>query len=130
MWVGLLLKEMLYTFFPQCWQLFSVAVGEKWRKEEMAGRLDCITGIEIEKESYPVFYVIEDSPIDIGLVEAVGGKFETILALINQYVDWGNKEGQGEVREYFGDEILKGIRGIKEDSYVYNSGTWKSHSPV
>lgn len=130
MWVGLLLKEMLYTFFPQCWQLFSVAVGEKWRKEEMAGRLDCITGIEIEKESYPVFYVIEDSPIDIGLVEAVGGKFETILALINQYVDWGNKEGQGEVREYFGDEILKGIRGSKEDSYVYNSGTWKSHSPV
>lgn len=130
MWIGLLLKEMLYTFFPQCWQLFSVAVGEKWRKEEMIGRLDCITGIEIEKETYPVFYVIEDSPVDIGLVEAVGGKFETILAFINQYVDWGNREGKEEVREYFGDEILKGIRVFKEDSYVYNSGTWKSHSSV
>lgn len=62
------------------------------------------------RENRDIIYVIEDSTMDLGLVEAIGAQFEQIRAIINEYVEWGNMEGKEEVREYFGDELLDKLR--------------------
>ncbi len=62
------------------------------------------------RENRDIIYVIEDSMMDLGLVEAIGAQFEQIRAIINEYVEWGNMEGKEEVREYFGDELLDKLR--------------------
>ncbi len=109
MWIGILLKEILYTLFPHSWQLLSVAVGERWWKEELRGHVDVLVSSGT-KEDRDIIYVIEDSPMDLGLVEAIGNHFERIRSMINAYVAWGNMEGKEEVREYFGDELLDKLR--------------------
>ncbi len=109
MWIGILLKEVLYTLFPHSWQLLSVAVGERWWKEELRGHMDVLISSEA-RENRDIIYVIEDSMMDLGLVEAIGAQFEQIRAIINEYVEWGNMEGKEEVREYFGDELLDKLR--------------------
>ncbi len=109
MWIGILLKEVFYTLFPHSWQLLCVAVGERWWKEELRGHVDVLT-TSGTKEDRDVIYVIEDSVMDLGLVQAIGDQFERIRLVINEYVEWGNMEGKEEVREYFGDELLDKLR--------------------
>ena len=106
MWIGILLRECFYTFFPDCWQLLSVAVGEKWMQEELVGHMDIL---EDAGEKGAV-YVIEDSPVDLGILEAIGRRFDTLMSIMHEYVEWGNMDGRDKVREYFGDELLGKLR--------------------
>lgn len=106
MWIGILLKECFYTLFPDCWQLLSVAVGERWMQEELAGHMDVV---EAGGEKGAV-YIIEDSPADLGLLEAIGHRFDTLMSVLHEYVEWANMDGRDEAREYFGDELLGKLR--------------------
>lgn len=110
MWAGILLKELFYTLFPYHWQLLSVAVPEKLVKEELWGRIDMLQNIGGAKDEKDTIYIIEDSPMDLGLAEAIGRHFEQIMSLMNQYADWGNREGKEELKKYFGDELLDMLR--------------------
>lgn len=112
MQTGVLLKEMLYTLFPYCWQLLSVAVDKGWEQNGIDRRLDALTWLEQDKNPAEsakenMIYIIEDSPMDLGLLEAIGNQFEMILRLMHQYAEWGRNEGKEDVREYFGDELLE-----------------------
>jgi len=97
--MGVLLREIFYTLFPQCWQLLSVAVDGRWMRDELKGRVDALhflgqDGNFSEGRNEEAIYIIEDSPMDLGLLEAVGNRMERLFAFMNQYVEWAENNGE------------------------------------
>lgn len=111
--IGVLLREIFYTLFPHCWQLLSVAMVGR-HEEDWKGRLDELMLVDDGRKT-DVLYIIEDSPMDLGLLEAVGHQFEMILSIINQYTEWGEGDGKEKVQEYFGERVLEEIGGRKTE---------------
>lgn len=97
---ALLLKELLFTFFPHCWQLLAVAMVDS---RELRGHID-----KLEVQSNLVdaakdeFYIIEDSPMDLGLLETISNKFDDLLGLMADYAEWGRGRGAEKMRRFWG----------------------------
>lgn len=67
--------------------------------------IDEITGLPIDKADAPdeSVYIIEDSMLDLGLLDAVTKNFTTLLRIIADYTSWHN---DGEVRGTVSDAYL------------------------
>lgn len=82
--LAVFLKELFFTLFPNCWQLLSVA---SYDNKDLRGRVD---NISIEGKN--LIYIIEDSPLDLGLLDTIEIWFMHILNIFGRYADWLDKD--------------------------------------
>ena len=101
---ALLLKELLFTYFPHCWQLLSVAMVNP---KELKGYID---KLEVESDLNNIdeneIYIMEDSPMDLGLLETISNKFDDLLGLMADYAEWGSGRGAEQMRNFWGSIYL------------------------
>lgn len=85
--VCLLLSEALRSVFPNGWQYIAVTL--RYR-DDVAGMLNHMVyrldGAVAEDDPY--IYIIEDSALDLGLLEAVERKLPMLFELILDYLEW------------------------------------------
>jgi|GEM_PF-542004 len=83
---AMLLQEIFRTIYPTNWQYIAV-LSEK--DEEVKGMLNYIT---YDTENFPGIesdiFIVEDSDIDIGLLESIEHNFERFMELITDYLTW------------------------------------------
>lgn len=81
----ILLSELFRTIFSSAWQYIAVLTG---KNAELEGMINYIT-YDIEgnyDERY--IYIIEDSEIDLGIIDAVQRNFVSIMELMQDYLEW------------------------------------------
>ena len=80
-----LLSELFRSLFPDSWQYISVLHD---KPEDIEGVLEKFTyGIHGSYDPESI-YIVEDSDMDIGLLETVDHNINRILEMIADYVDW------------------------------------------
>lgn len=81
----LLLSEVFRTIFPDGWQYLAMVMK---RSEDIGGMLNYMV---YSAEGYldeEYIYVIEDSDIDLGLINAVEKNFMKIMEIITDFLEW------------------------------------------
>ena len=106
--LAVFLKELFFTLFPNCWQLLSVAMTEN---SGLEGRVDRIGGESLGLE--PEIYIIEDSPLDLGLLDTIGIWFIHILNILSRYLDWLNVDKESNKKWRMWWENLEKTSGKK-----------------
>lgn len=83
--ISLLLSELFRSVFPDTWHYLAVLTH---RPEDISGILNellyAVDG-NIDEEG---IYIVEDSDIDLGLLDAVRRNFPLILEIITDFLDW------------------------------------------
>ena len=83
--ISMLLMEMFRTIFPNTWQYLAVM---STRPEDVEGMLN-YTMYELEgdvEEEY--IYIVEDSDMDLGLLEAIEKNFMRFLEILTDFIMW------------------------------------------
>ncbi len=81
----LLLSEVFRSVFPDAWQYLAVLTK---RPEGIEGMLNyMVYSLEGEAEE-PYIYVVEDSDIDLGLLDAVNRNLPQLLEIVADFLDW------------------------------------------
>ncbi len=81
----LMLSEIFRTVFPDGWQYLAVVTR---RPEDIDGMLNHIVYSINEPEDSEYIYIIEDSEIDLGLIEAVDRNLMKLMEIIADFLDW------------------------------------------
>lgn len=81
----LLLAELFRTVFPDAWPYLAVVAK---RPEGLAGMLDLFTYHVDGDVDGGMIYIIEDSDMDLGLLEAVEGNLMRFLEILADYLSW------------------------------------------
>lgn len=102
----LFLKEILYTLFPRCWQLLSISM---INIEGLQGYIDLFISNKKMYSDYKnkEIYIIEDSPMDLGLLDIIYEEFDNILVLFEEYKKWGAGRGKAKVKQFWGEMYEK-----------------------
>lgn len=80
----LLLSEVFRSVFPDAWQYLAVLTK---RPQDIEGMLNYVVyTLEGEEDSY--IYVVEDSDIDLGLLDAVNKNLPRLLEIVADFLDW------------------------------------------
>lgn len=83
--VSILLSEVFHSVFPDSWQYLAVLSA---RPEDISGILnDVVYAVEGCPDSECI-YIVEDSEIDLGLLDAVRRHFPQLLEIIADFLDW------------------------------------------
>ena len=106
--LAVFLKELFFTLFPNCWQLLSVALPEN---RGLEGRVDSIAVENMDSH----IYIIEDSPLDLGLLDTIGIWFVHILDIFGRYADWLQQEEGGCIKWKTRWEKMGESKGVKFD---------------
>lgn len=107
--ICMLLSEMFRTVFPDAWPYLAVLSS---RPEDIEGMLDkFIYRIEgaIDEE---VIYVVEDSDLDLGLLEAVDNNLMRFFEIMADYLDWHFEKMRESPAK---DPVLSEIEALPED---------------
>ena len=83
--ICLLLTEMFRSVFPNTWQYLAVMTD---RPDNISGMLN-FTVYELhnaEKGDY--IYIVEDSDLDLGLLEAIEKNFMRFMEIISDFIEW------------------------------------------
>ena len=89
----IVLSEMLRSIFPNGWPYLAVMTP---RQEDVEGMLNyMVYGLEGDVNPN-LIYIVEDSTLDLGLLEAVERKFPALMELMTDYFDWHAEK----LREY------------------------------
>ena len=83
--ICMLLSEVFRSIFPNSWQYISVITK---RPDDIAGMLNHVVHqVEGELEDGYI-YIIEDSDIDLGLLEAIDRNLMQIMEIVTDFLDW------------------------------------------
>lgn len=87
-----LLSELFRTLFPDGWPYLAVLTPIRENVEGMLNYLLYQSDGELEEDC---IYIVEDSELDLGLLEAVERNLREICEIINDYLEWH----MGKIRE-------------------------------
>ena len=75
--------------------------------KELKGYID---KLEVESDLNNIdeneIYIMEDSPMDLGLLETISNKFDDLLGLMADYAEWGSGRGAEQMRNFWGSIYL------------------------
>lgn len=80
-----LLSELFKTVFPDAWPYLAVVSVQPEEVNAMLGKVNYGLSGEVEED---YIYIIEDSSIDLGLIDAVENNLQQFLEIINDYLEW------------------------------------------
>ena len=80
----LLLAELSRTLFPNAWPYLAFLAA---RPDDVEGMLDRFC-YRVEGEVDDALYVVEDSDMDLGLIEAVDDSLSRMFEMLADYLDW------------------------------------------
>ena len=83
--LSLLLSEVFRSVFPDAWQYLAVIAK---RPEDIDGMLNHIVYDARGELSDEYIYVVEDSDIDLGLLDAVNRSLPQLFEIIADFLDW------------------------------------------
>lgn len=81
----LLLSELMYTLFPYSWPYIAVLCKKPAEGAEKTGGL--LYDLEGDADS-ELIYILEDSTMDLGLLEAIDNNLFRILEIVTDYLNW------------------------------------------
>ncbi len=81
----LLLGEAFRTLFPEAWQYLAVLTS---RPDDIHGMLNYLVYAADGNLEDDYIYLIEDSDIDLGLLDAVQRSFPQIMEILADFIDW------------------------------------------
>ena len=81
----LLLSEIFRSVFPDAWQYLAVTA---LRPGDIEGMLNCVVYTVEGCVEDDYIYVIEDSEIDLGLLDAVSRNLPRLLEIMADFLDW------------------------------------------
>lgn len=82
---ALLLSEMFRSIFPESWSYIAVVVKETARKEGILDKYNYHADGDMQDNA---IYILEDSDIDMGILEAVDNNLVRILEILEDYLEW------------------------------------------
>lgn len=97
--LAVFLKEIFFTLFPDVWPLLSVAMNAGMYGRIDAAELEKAEGGQGTNEKDGWIYVIEDSPMDIGLPDTIGTWFHELIDIAIEYQEWLKKD-EGNHKEW------------------------------
>lgn len=83
--IAILISELFRTLFPDTWQYIAVLSDLDCDKEGMIERYNYHVDGDIEEKA---IYIVEDSEIDLGILEAVDNNIVRILETLEDYLEW------------------------------------------
>lgn len=83
--ISILLSEMFKSIFPDGWQYISVM---SKRPKQVGGMLNYLVSDLDGDLDDEYIYIVEDSDIDLGLINAVEKNFDKFMDIIADYVQW------------------------------------------
>ena len=89
--LAVFLKELFFTLFPNSWQLLSVAMAENCKlygRVDKAKLKDELSQMQGDKG---VIFIVEDSLLDLGMLDGIAMRFEQVMKIFINYVIWINK---------------------------------------
>ena len=102
--MSVLLGELIRSLFPNAWHYLAVLTKEP---EGLDGMLNyMLYDSEGEMEEHAI-YIVEDSDMDLGLLEAVNRNLEKIFELMADFLDWHfDKMRESSYKDPVADEIV------------------------
>ena len=102
--MSVLLGELIRSLFPNAWHYLAVLTKEP---EGLDGMLNyMLYDSEGEMEEHAI-YIVEDSDMDLGLLEAVNRNLEKIFELMADFLDWHfDKMRESSFKDPVADEIV------------------------
>ena len=102
--MSVLLGELIRSLFPNAWHYLAVLTKEP---EGLDGMLNyMVYDSEGEMEEHAI-YIVEDSDMDLGLLEAVNRNLEKIFELMADFLDWHfDKMRESSFKDPVADEIV------------------------
>lgn len=82
---SLLLSEIFKSVFPDCWQYLAVLTKTS---EDIKGMLNYAVYSAIGDIEEGYIYIVEDSDLDLGLLDAVERHFAKFMEIIADFLDW------------------------------------------
>jgi len=83
--ISILLSEIFHSVFPDSWHYLAILTA---RPQDISGILNYVV-YSVEGNIDPeAIYIVEDSSIDLGLLDAVRRNFPTLLEIIADFLDW------------------------------------------
>ena len=83
--ITLLLQEIFRTLFPDSWQYIAVLA---YRAKDEEGMLDKFVYTLDGNYDQGSIYIVEDSDMDLGLLEAIDNNLIRILEIVADYLNW------------------------------------------
>ena len=83
--ISVLFNELLRTIFPDAWQYISALSVREEKDDGMLGYMNYFLDGVPDDES---IYIIEDSDMDLGLLETVENSLGRLFEIIADYLDW------------------------------------------
>ena len=82
---AILISELFRTIFPDTWPYIAVLSEFEEELDGILGKFNYSIDGELDKSA---IYIVEDSEIDLGLLEAIDNHFIRILEIIEDYLEW------------------------------------------
>lgn len=102
--MSVLLGELIRSLFPNAWHYLAVLTKEPEGLEGMLNYM--LYDSEGEMEEHAI-YIVEDSDMDLGLLEAVNRNLEKIFELMADFLDWHfDKMRESSFKDPVADEIV------------------------
>lgn len=83
--IGILLSELFRSLFPDTWQYIAVLADLKDDKDGMLEKYNYQVDGNLDENA---IYIVEDSEIDLGILEAVDNNIVRILEILEDYLEW------------------------------------------
>lgn len=83
--ISLLMQEMFRTLFPDSWQYIAVLCVRPHDYEGMLDKYVYSAEGSLDEEA---IYIVEDSEIDLGLIDAIDNNLIRILEIMADYLNW------------------------------------------
>lgn len=102
--MSVLLGELIRSLFPNAWHYLAVLTKEPEGLDGMLNYMLYDSEGEIEEHA---IYIVEDSDMDLGLLEAVNRNLEKIFELMADFLDWHfDKMRESSYKDPVADEIV------------------------
>lgn len=83
--IGILLSELFRSLFPDTWQYIAVLANLEDDKDGMLEKYNYQVDGNLDENA---IYIVEDSEIDLGILEAVDNNIVRILEILEDYLEW------------------------------------------
>lgn len=107
--ISILLNEMFRSIFPDAWPYIAVLSS---RPEDIEGMLDKFNYRVDGSIDEGMIYIVEDSDIDLGLLEAIDNNLMRLFEIMSDYLEWHFEKMRESPAK---DPVLSEIELLKDD---------------